>query len=131
MLRTIFEHAVRKGLLGADPAKGARKFADGKRKKRLSITEIRALGAAIRQAANEGENPVGLAAIRLVLLSGFRRSEALGIRRDWLIPSGGVDFPDTKSGPQVRPFGRAAVDLLPALRRSPPTPEGSISSLLR
>ncbi|HEY5081634.1 MAG TPA: site-specific integrase [Bauldia sp.] len=119
MLRTIFEHAVRRGMVTVNPAKGARKFADGKRKKRLSLDEIRKFGAAMRTAAADGENPTALAAIRLILLTGFRRSEALGIRREWVMPGGGVDFPDTKSGPQARPIGRAAMKLLNArLRKS-------------
>jgi integrase len=112
MLRTIFEHAVRRGMIASNPAKGARKFADRKRKKRLSLDQIRELGAAMRTAEADGENPTGLAAIRLILFTGFRRSEALGVRREWLLPAGGVDFPDTKSGPQARPIGRSAMKLL-------------------
>ena len=112
MLRTIFEHAVRRGMIASNPAKGARKFADGKRKKRLSLDQIQELGNAMRNAGPLGENPTALAAIRLILLTGFRRSEALGIRREWIMPAGGVDFPDTKSGPQARPIGRAATRLL-------------------
>jgi integrase len=114
MLRTIFEHATRKGLISSNPARGARKFADGKRKIRLSMNEIRALGDAMREAAAEGENPTGLAAIKLILLTGLRRSEALGVRRDWLMPAGGVDLPDSKSGPQARPVGQAAMKMLSA-----------------
>ncbi len=112
MLRTILEHATRGGLLASNPARGVRKIASGKRKKRLTLDDIRALGKAMREAASGGESPTGLAAIHLILLTGLRRSEALGIRREWLLPAGGIDFPDTKSGPQVRPIGRAAVALL-------------------
>jgi len=114
MLRTIFEHAARRGMIASNPAKGARKFADGKRKKRLSLDQIREFGAAMQKAADEGENPTALAAIRLIMLTGFRRGEALGIRREWIMPAGGVDFPDTKSGPQARPIGRPAMKLLKA-----------------
>ena len=66
----------------------------------------------MREAAAENENPTGLVAIRLLLLSGFRRGEALGLRPEWIMPAGGVDFPDTKAGPQARPLGRAAMDVL-------------------
>ena len=112
MLRAILEHAARSGLLASNPARGVRKLASGKRKKRLSLGDIRALGNAMCEAERDGESPTGLAAIRLTLLTGLRRSETLGMHRDWLLPAGGIDFPDTKSGPQVRPIGRIAVKLL-------------------
>ena len=114
MLRTILEHAVRKRLLTENPAKGARKLADKKRKARLSLDQVRLLGQAMRLAATDGDNPIGLAAIRFIVLSGFRRHEALAIERAWLLDAGGVDFPDTKSGAQVRPVGRAAINVLRA-----------------
>lgn len=112
MIRTIFEHARRKGLIVENPAKGARRLADRKRQRKLTLDEIRRLGGAMREAAAEGENPTGLAAIRFIALSGFRRQEALAIERAWILDAGGVDFPDTKSGAQVRPLGRAARKVL-------------------
>ena len=112
MLRAIFEHAVRHQLIEANPARGARKIASQKRSRRLTLADLRTLGKAMREAASNNESPTGLAAIRFILLTGFRRNEALGIRRDWLLTLGGIDFPDTKSGPQVRPIGRVAVQLL-------------------
>jgi integrase len=112
MIRTILEHARRKGLITENPAKGARKLADKKRNTRLSFEQIQLLGKAMCEAASDGENPTGLAVIRFILLSGFRRNEALAIERSWLLDAGGVNFPDTKSGAQVRPLGRAAMDML-------------------
>jgi len=114
MARTIFEHARRTGLIPENPAKGARKLADQRRMVRLSLDQIRALGQALRDAAAAGENPTGLAAIRFILLSGFRRQEALALERSWLLEAGGVNFPDTKSGAQVRPLGRSAMEVLRA-----------------
>jgi integrase len=114
MVRTIFEHAKRKMLISENPAKGARKLADQKRKGRLTLDQVRLLGRAMREAAADGYSPTGLAVIRFILLSGFRRNEALAIERSWLLDAGGVDFPDTKSGAQVRPLGRAAIKVLHA-----------------
>ena len=111
MLRTIFEHARRKRLITENPAKGARKLSDQKRQRRLTLDQVRLMGTAMREAAAEGENPTGLAAIRFIALSGFRRHEALAIERAWLLDAG-VDLPDTKSGAQVRPLGRAAISVL-------------------
>jgi integrase len=114
MVRTIFEHAVRKRLIDENPARGARKLADNKRTARLSLVQVGALGKAMREMEAEVETFTGLAAIRFILLSGFRRNEALALERTWLLDVGGVDLPDTKSGAQVRPLGRAAVDTLRA-----------------
>jgi integrase len=112
MLRAIFEHARRKRLVSENPAKGARKLADRKRQGRLTLDQVRSLGKAMREAATEGDNSTGLAVIRFIMLSGFRRHEALAIERSWLLDTGGVDLPDTKSGAQVRPVGRPAMKVL-------------------
>lgn len=112
-LHSIFEHAVRLGQIEANPAKGVRKIAGAPRERRLSRAEIERLGKILRAAAEEGEHPTGLAAIRFLLLTGFRRMEGLGLERAWLDEEeGAIRFPDTKSGAQTRVIGQAAVDLL-------------------
>jgi integrase len=113
MLSTILEHAVRHRLTPHNPAKGTRKIAGRRRTLRWSLDQVRSLGDQIRKAAREGESPTGLRAIRFMLLSGFRRQEALGLERSWLFERG-VNLPDSKSGPQVRPIGVAAIDVLTA-----------------
>ncbi len=112
MVRTIFEHARRTGLILENPAKGARKLADQRRMVRLSLEQIKVLGHELRDAAADGENPIGLSVIRFIALSGLRRQEALALERSWLLEAGGVNFPDTKSGAQVRPLGSAAMEVL-------------------
>jgi integrase len=113
MLSTILEHAVRHRLIPHNPAKGIRKIAGRRRTFRLSLEQVRLLGEHMREAARDGESPTGLKVIRFVLLSGFRRNEALGLDRSWLFDRG-VNLPDTKSGPQVRPIGAMAMDVLTA-----------------
>ena len=108
MVRAVFEHAARHGVIATNPAKGARKLPNERRTVRLTLDHFRALGEAIRTST---ENPTALAAIRLMALSGLRRGEALGMRPAWLI-DGGADFPDTKTGAQRRPLGRAALDTI-------------------
>jgi integrase len=113
MVSTILEHARRAAIISANPAKGARKMAVERRPRRLSLDEIRALGAVIRDA--QSENPSALAAVRFALVSGFRRNEVLALRVGNLI-QGGIDLSDSKSGPQVRPIGKAAMDILSGQR---------------
>ncbi len=76
---------------------------------------MRLLGQTLRDCAAEGEHPTGLTAIRLLLLTGFRRLEALGLQRAWVNARRGyVAFPDTKGGAQVRIVGNAAVEIVEA-----------------
>lgn len=109
MLHTIFEQAVRWNVIEANPARGIRKISmDLKKDRRLSVDELKRFGKALGQ--HEGESPVAVAAIRLILLTGFRRMEALGLQWPWIDDvSGCVRFPGTKTGPQVRPIGAAAL----------------------
>ena len=67
----------------------------------------------MREAASEGEHPTGLAAVRLMLLTGFRRMEVLGLERLWFNRKEHcIRFPDTKSGAQIRVLGEAAMDCI-------------------
>jgi integrase len=112
-LHAILEHAVRLGLIEANPARGVRRLAGKPRERRLSTGEIAALGRAVRELAAVGEHATGLAAIRLLLLTGFRRLEGLGLQRTWFDAEARcIRFPDTKSGAQLRVIGQAACDLI-------------------
>jgi integrase len=114
MLGAIFEHARRAKLIKANPAHGVRQLAEGTNDRRLSEDEIQALGEAVQ--ASE-ENPVALAAIRFLLLSGFRRMEALSLRWSAVEAKNRcIVLADTKSGGQVRAVGTAALDSLEGLR---------------
>jgi integrase len=119
----IFEHAVRLGRIKSNPAKGVRRLASAPRHRRLGRAEIAKLGTAMRAAETAVEHSTALAAIRLLLLTGFRRLEALGLQREWLnAEEASVRFPDTKSGAQVRVIARAAVDLLTAQPQTAKSP---------
>lgn len=112
-LHAMLEHAVRLGLLEANPARGVRKLASNPRQRRLSTSEIAVLGQTMREAGAAGEHPTGLAAIRFLLLTGFRRTECLSLQRNWVAYEDRyVRFPDTKSGPQIRVIGEPALGLL-------------------
>jgi len=112
-LRAIFGHAHRMGLIDRNPASGARLLASDTVKRRLTEAEIRQLGKGMRDAAAEGEIPTGLAAIELMLLAGFRRMEALGLKKAWVSRKPPfISFPETKTGPHVRPIGKAALQLI-------------------
>jgi len=114
-LRSIFGHALRFEMIEKNPAAGARQVVGEYRKRRLSEEELRLLGRTLRVCAEDGEHPTGLVAIRLLLLTGFRRMEVLGLQRAWINDRPGyVAFPDTKGGAQVRAIGKAAVACITA-----------------
>ncbi len=94
---------------------GVRQVASGRRTRRLSAEELVELGQAMKRCAATGDHPIGLAAIRLILLTGFRRMEALALEFAWC-EANCVRFPDTKSGPQVRVIGKTASAHLKSLR---------------
>jgi integrase len=111
-LQSLLAHAKRFEVIASNPAEGVRKLAGKKKERRLSVAEIKKLGEAIRVAERNGEHPVALAAVRLMLLTGFRISEAQGLQRDWLHAGQGyVHFPDTKSDGQVRAIGPSGAQL--------------------
>lgn len=83
-LHSILEHAVRLGEIDKNPARGIRRLASAPKMRWLSHAELRKLGAALREAEADLEHPKGLAIIRLLLLTGFRRLEALSLERAWL-----------------------------------------------
>ena len=111
-LQSILGHAARLDKLESHPSRGARKLAGKKKRRRLSVAEIKLLGAAMRHAERNGENPVALAIIRFLALTGFRISEGQGLQKPWLnVDAGYVAFPDTKGDAQVRAIGPSAAKI--------------------
>ena len=117
LLGGIFAYAIDHHMRADNPAHRVRKFAEGKRDRRLTDAEYAALGAGLRQA--EGTIwPPAVACARFLILTGWRSGEAVGLR--W----GDVDLvrrlatlPDTKTGRSIRPLSNAACDVLAAWPR--------------
>lgn len=64
------------------------------------------------------QDPIGIAVIRFVAYTGFRESEALGLRwADVNLDTGLVTLPDTKSGKSHRYIGAPARDVLRKVER--------------
>ena len=124
MLGTILQRAVRDGVLASNPARGIARPKDQPKKPPFSFEAVAALGAALQAREAKGENVAGGHAIRFLMLTGLRRMEALTLT--W----GAIDrrarcirFEDTKSGKQVRPLGRAALELLASFEPRDAKPE--------
>ena len=114
MTGTILEYARKTlKLIKDNPAHDVKKPPGGKQERFLTSEEITKLGHAIREAEAAGGNSTALAAIRLLLLTGLRRKEALALQRSWVDgQSRCIRFPDTKCGPQIRAIGTDAVTLI-------------------
>jgi integrase len=110
-------------LIEVNPAHGVRQIASRRRDRHLSAEELQTLGYVMRACAEEGEHPKGLAAMRFILLTGFRRLEALALQHDWVSSiERCVRFPDTKTGAQIRPIGKTAIGLIAAQPRAENSP---------
>jgi integrase len=114
-LHSLLAHATRLEVIAVNPAIGVRRLAGKKKERRLSATEIKRLGEAMRTAERNGDHRVGLAAVRLLLLTGFRISEVIGLQHAWVhADKGYIRLPDTKSDGQIRVIGRSAAELASA-----------------
>ena len=121
MMATILQHAISPlRLIKDNPARGIKKPSDGKQRRFLSIDEIERLGAVMRETNIGDESPVAIAAIRLLLLTGLRRMEALALPKSWVDVEGRcIRFGDTKSGAQLRVIGASAANLLEEVAKVP------------
>ncbi len=116
LLGGIFSFAIAEGIRSDNPVVGVRRFADRKGQRFLSAEELARLGEALRAA--ETESPLAVAAVRLLILSGCRKTEILSLR--WSF----VDFnhrclrlPDSKTGEKTVMLGAPALEVLATLPR--------------
>jgi integrase len=121
VLSKMMTMAIRWGLRSDEnnPCKFVERFKENKRENYLTPDQIALLGDALRKAeVNNTGFPTAINAIRLLLLTGARVGEILGLRWDWVNLEGGyVQLPDSKTGSKVLPLGTPAVKLLAGLDR--------------
>ena len=120
VLGAMLQFGMGRGMLPSNPAKGVKLYQGETKERFLSESEVARLAEAL--AAMEGEggiNPIMAASVRLLLLTGCRKNEVLGLRWDW------VDFersclrlPDSKTGAKVVPLAAAALEVLGGLPRT-------------
>jgi len=118
LLGAIMTYAVRLGLRPDNPVHGVARPADGRRERRLAVDEYAALGAGLVAAVDDEVWEPGIAAIRFLLLTGWRRGEVLGLR--WAevdLDRRTAKLSDTKTGSSMRPLAMAACDVIRAMPR--------------
>jgi len=99
---------------GSNPCRGLRRRKTGFEAHYLTDVEIAPLGWALARV--EGEYPVAVAAVRFLLYTGARKSEALGLRWEHIHGDRAV-LPDSKSGPRTIWLATPARTILAALPR--------------
>ncbi len=107
-----------------NPCRSLVKFPERRRERFLTEAEFDRLGEALdRVEAEGGASASAVAAIRLLALTGCRRSEILGLRWEHVaLEAAELRLPDSKTGARVIPLPPQAAELLTGLPRIPGNP---------
>ena len=118
LLGGILTYAVDAGIIERNPAHGLKKPKDNVRNRRLSEAEYRALGQMLRKAAENEKYALTVEIIRLIALTGCRRSEIIGLMWDEVdLDASCLRLVDSKEGDSVRPTGLPVVERLEERRK--------------
>jgi integrase len=113
LLGAILEFAKQNELIKDNPAHGIKKPKSKVKDIFLTLDEIYALGRVLMRPEWQTLRKMETDIIKLILLTGCRKSEVLGLRWEYVDWANQVfRFPDTKTGKQNRPFGVGAMHLL-------------------
>jgi integrase len=116
-LSTMFNLAERWGERpdGSNPCRHVEKYPQKKRERFLSPDELARLGGAI---ARYGGSPYYAAAIKLLVFTGARLGEILGLRWEWVdFEHGEARLPDGKTGAKTLHLPPPALEVLAELPR--------------
>ncbi len=118
LLGGILSFAVSEGIIAFNPARGAKRQADGSRTRRLTSQEYRRLGKALKAAHDEGDIEQGLNGIWLLALTGCRLGEIERLKWTEVDAANGCfRLEDSKEGASVRPIGKPAFDVIAKAER--------------
>ena len=104
---------------GSNPRKHIKKYAEEKRERFLSPAEINRVGEVLREMESEGvELASGIAAARLLILTGCRLSEIMTLQWEHINFSGkALRLPDSKTGAKIVHLGQPAIQVLEKIER--------------
>lgn len=149
LLGALFTFAIKKRLRSDNPVRGVQRFRDRRNERYLSGAEFKRLGEVLAasdaawrrfeadhdawiasgrigakpQPDAAAENPTATAAVRLLLLTGARKSEVLQLRWEHIdLERGYLRLPSSKTGAKSIPLGSAAVELIGAMPRLAASP---------
>jgi integrase len=123
VLGAMMSFAQARGLRNDNPVRGVKKPPVRKMERFLSEAEIARLGEALDAETAATADPYPVAAIRLLLFTGCRRSEILGLRREWIDFERAMIFlPDSKTGRKPVYLNAPALGVLAGLPRQQGNP---------
>jgi integrase len=133
LLSKMMNLAERWGLRpdGSNPCRHVERYPERRRERFLSAAELGRLGEVSRELEAKGaESPSVIGAIRLLVLTGARRSEILNLRWEHVnLERGLLQLPDSKTGAKIIHLGAPAIQVLADLQRRSewvlPTASGS------
>jgi len=112
----ILTYAVELGIIEQNSVHGVRKPKDQVNARRLSEQEYRTLGDILRKAVEVGQYETTAKIIRVIALTGCRRSEVIGLQCGEVDIEGScLRLIDSKEGASVRPIGLSALEYLEGL----------------
>lgn len=118
LLGGILTYAVDAGIIERNPAHGLKKPKDNVRNRRLSEAEYRILGQMLRKSAENEKYARTVEIIRLIALTGCRRSEIIGLMWDEVdLDASCLRLVNSKEGDSVRPTGLPVVECLEERRK--------------
>ena len=118
LMGTLMAFAEKRGLREGNPAHGVKRPAVRKMERFLSETEIARLATALEIETQKSGSPFPAAAIKLLLFTGCRRGEIMGLRWSDVDPeSNCLRLKDSKTGAKVVYLNAPAFAILEALPR--------------
>lgn len=120
VLSSFFSWAERHGYRprGSNPCHDVEPYKERKLERFLSSEELARLGEVLSSADKDGEAPAATAAIRLLILTGCRKSEILTLLWQHVdFDLGALRLPESKTGAKFVPLGAPALELLSSLPR--------------
>ncbi|MGC1467827.1 MAG: tyrosine-type recombinase/integrase [Sphingorhabdus sp.] len=109
----ILTYAINMGIIDNNPAHGIRKPKDQVRQRRLTEAEYRTLGRMLAEFSSDHAYSTSVDIIRLLALTGCRRSEIIGLRWDEVDFEGScLRLAESKEGYSIRPVGLPVLEIL-------------------
>lgn len=109
----ILTYAINAGVIDSNPAHGIRKPKDQVRQRRLTEAEFRVLGQILAEIRCDHTYSTSADIIRLLALTGCRRSEIIGLRWNEIDFEGScLRLAESKEGYSVRPVGLPVLEFL-------------------
>lgn len=121
LLGGILTYAVSEGIIEHNPAQGVKRPADGKRERRLTADEFKALGKVLENADDMTWQAVK--GTLLLIYTGSRLGEIVNLRWEEVsLEDKCIRLGDSKTGASIRPLGSPAINILKEIM--PPNAKG-------